>query len=145
MIRPSHKALIAAFFTVLAFVVLAPAASADSGQFDANGGQFALNSFTVSGQTVDADFQIGSGAVALFLEGAIGDLNTISIVSNGVSYTFTGVKISEWSLGGNGLNIDFKLASETSSAAVPEPALTFLVGCGLLALAITSTRRMLQA
>jgi PEP-CTERM motif len=113
-----------------------------------NNSSFALNNFNITGHHVDASFQFGSDAWVLLFEGAFGDLKTLSIVSDGTTYTFSGVKIKDtgWDLWKGGLNIDFKFDKEwTSDSAVPEPSTVLLIGCGLLALAIVSSRKQLRA
>jgi hypothetical protein len=92
--------------------------------------------------------QFGSDAWVLLFEGAFGDLKTLSIVSDGTTYTFSGVGITNagWDLWKGGLNIDFKFDKVWSSnAAVPEPSTVLLIGCGLLALVIVSSRKLLRA
>jgi PEP-CTERM motif len=148
MIRFTTKAILTAALALFTFVATAPTASADSGQLDVNNSSFALNNFTISGHSVDASFQFGSDAWVLLFEGAFGDLKTLSIVSDGTTYTFSGVGITNagWDLWKGGLNIDFKFDKVWSSnAAVPEPSTVLLIGCGLLALAIVSSRKLLRA
>jgi hypothetical protein len=148
MIRFTTKAILIAALALFTFVATAPTASADSGQLDVNNSSFALNNFNITGHHVDASFQFGSDAWVLLFEGAFGDLKTLSIVSDGTTYTFSGVKIKDtgWDLWKGGLNIDFKFDKEwTSDAAVPEPSTVLLIGCGLLALAIVSSRKQLRA
>jgi hypothetical protein len=148
MIRFTTKAILIAALALFTFVATAPTASADSGQLDVNNSSFALNNFNITGHHVDASFQFGSDAWVLLFEGAFGDLKTLSIVSDGTTYTFSGVKIKDtgWDLWKGGLNIDFKFDKEwTSDSAVPEPSTVLLIGCGLLALAIVSSRKQLRA
>jgi|HubBroStandDraft_6_1064221.scaffolds.fasta_scaffold80944_2 hypothetical protein len=148
MIRFTTKAILIAALALFTFVATAPTASADSGQLDVNNSSFALNNFNITGHHVDASFQFGSDAWVLLFEGAFGDLKTLSIVSDGTTYTFSGVKIKDtgWDLWKGGLNIDFKFDKEwTSDSAVPEPSTVLLIGFGLLALAIVSSRKQLRA
>ncbi len=147
MIRFSTKALIVVALAVLAFIAMAPTASADGGQLDAVNSHFTLNSFSVSNNQLDTNIQLGPGAFALFVGGSLGDLKTIDIISDGVTYTFNDARITGWGLDfwKGGAIVDFTFQGETSSTAVPEPATLLLVGCGLLALAIVSSRKMLRA
>jgi hypothetical protein len=148
MIRFTTKAILIAALALFTFVATAPTASADSGQLDVNNSSFALNNFNITGHHVDASFQFGSDAWVLLFEGAFGDLKTLSIVSDGTTYTFSGVKIKDtgWDLWKGGLNLDFKFDKEwTSDSAVPEPSTVLLIGFGLLALAIVSSRKQLRA
>jgi hypothetical protein len=147
MIRFSTKALIVAALAVLASIATAPTASADGGQLDAVHSEFTLNSFSISNNQLDTNIQLGPGALALLVGGSLGDLKTIQIVSDGVTYTFSDVRISNWGLDfwKGGAIVDFTFKGETSSATVPEPASVLLIGCGLLALAIASSRKMLRA
>jgi len=148
MIRFTTKALLIAALALFTLVATAPTASADSGQLDVNNSSFALNNFNIAGHSVDANFQFGSDAWVLLFEGAFGDLHTFSIVSDGTTYTFSGVDIKNagWDIWKGGLNIDFKFDKVWSSTAtVPEPSTVLLIGCGLLALAIVSSRKLLRA
>lgn len=148
MIRFTTKAILIAALALFTFVATVPTASADSGQLDVHNSSFALNNFTISGHSVDTSFQFGSDAWVLLFEGAFGDLKTLSIVSDGTTYTFSGVGITNagWDLWKGGLNIDFKFDKVWSSnAAVPEPSTVLLIGCGLLAVAIVSSRKLLRA
>jgi hypothetical protein len=148
--RFSTKAILTAVFALIAFVAVAPVAHADGGQLDAVGHQFTLDNFDIQGKHVDTTFQISAGTLALLLDGTFGDLKTLTIISGGTTYTFTDVKIKSWGLGwgdkGLDAKIDFKFKGEsTASTNVPEPATTLLIGCGLLALAVVSSRKLLSA
>lgn len=148
MIRFTTKAILIAALALFTLVATAPTASADSGQLDVNNSSFALNNFNITGHSVDTNFQFGSDAWVLLFEGAFGDLHTFSIVSDGTTYTFSGVDIKNagWDIWKGGLNIDFKFDKVwSSSATVPEPSTVLLIGCGLLALAIISSRKLLRA
>jgi hypothetical protein len=146
MIRSTTKAILIAAFAIITFVATAPTASADSGQLDVNNQSFALNNFNVSSHSVDADFQLGSGAWVLLFEDAFGGLKTFSIVSGGTTYTFSGVNISDIGAWKGGLSIDFTFKNmATSNNTVPEPATIFLLGSGLMALALLASRKALRA
>jgi hypothetical protein len=149
MNRFMTKAILIATFALLAFVATAPTASADGGQLEVNNQNFALNNFNVSGQSLDTSFQFGSNAWVLLFEGAFGDLNNFTIVSDGTTYTFNNVDIKNatWNWWKGGINIDFtfKDYSTSTNNTVPEPATIFLIGGGLLALALVSSRKALRA
>jgi PEP-CTERM motif len=147
--RFSMKAIIVSVFALLAMAAYAPTASADGGTLEVfNHDTLTLNSFSMpSAHALDTNIQLGPGATELFLGGIFGNLNTLTIDSGGVTYTFTGVKIKDWNFtnGFSAANIDFKFKGESTSATVPEPSTMMLIGCGLLALAIASSRKMLRA
>jgi hypothetical protein len=148
--RFSKKAILTAAFAFIAFIAVAPVAHADGGQLDAVGHDFALDNFSIQAKSVDTTFQISAGTLALLLDGTFGDLKTLTIISGGTTYTFTDVKIKSWGLGwgnkGLDANIDFKFKGESTAATnVPEPATMLLIGCGLLGLAVVSSRKLLSA
>jgi hypothetical protein len=145
--RFSTRLILTAVFALISFVAVAPAAHADGGQLDAVNYDFALSSFSTYGNHLDTTTQIGPGTIALLLDGSFGELKTLSILSGGVTYTFSDVKIQNWGFwwGQDGLNIDFTFKSESKSSSVPEPATVMLIGCGLFALALASSRKALRA
>ena len=147
--RFSSKAIITAVFALIAFIAVAPVAHADGGRLDAVGHDFTLDNFSLKNKSVDTTIQISAGTLALLLDGTFGDLKTLTIISGGTTYTFTDVKIKSWGLGwgnkGLDANIDFAFKGESTSTGVPEPATTLLIGCGLLALAVVSSRKLLSA
>jgi hypothetical protein len=144
--RFSTRAILTAVFALITFVAVAPAAHADGGSLDAFNQSFSLNTFSTNGKKLDTNLQLSPASLAFALFGGLGDLKTLTIVSGGTTYTFSNVSIKDWSLGwNNNINIDFKFKGETTTSNVPEPATTLLIGCGLLALAIVSSRKMLRA
>jgi PEP-CTERM motif len=148
--RFSSKALITAVFALIAFVAVAPVAHADGGQLDAVGHDFTLDNFSVQTKSVDTTIQLGAGTLALLLDGTFGQLKTLTIISGATTYTFSDVTIKSWGLGwgnkGIDANIDFSFKGEsTASTSVPEPATTLLIGCGLLGLAVVSSRKLFAA
>jgi hypothetical protein len=147
--RFSMKAILTAVFALISFVAVAPAAHADGGTLNVLNQNYTLNTLSFGGSNnVDATVQLSPATIALFLGDLTGKPSTLTIVSGGTTYTFTGAVISslgEINLWNDTINVDFKYKSETSSSSVPEPATTMLIGCGLLALALVTSRKMLRA
>lgn len=144
--RFSTKAILTAVFALISFVAVAPAAHADGGSLDAFNQTYTLNSFSTSGHTGEATVQLSPATIALFLDGVLGKTSTFSVISGGTTYTFTGAVISSFgdlNLKNDTVNIDFKFKNEKTASNVPEPATTMLIGCGLLALALVSSRKIL--
>lgn len=146
MSQLTTKAILIAAFALFTFVATAPIASADRAQLDVNNSSFALNDFDIHGHHVDANFEFGSDAWVLFFEDALGGLKNFSIVSDGTTYAFSDVDIKKWGVWKGGLNIDFTFKSMSAAdPAVPEPGTILLIGCGLMALAAVSSRKLLRA
>ncbi len=141
MIRFTTKAVLIAAFALIAFVATAPTASADSGTLNVDGSQLALSGFNVGAGQVDVDVTNFWDYFGLYLTSAFGDVTSFSIVDGGVTYTFSGLNF--WGADGwSGL--DYSYAKETTSG-MPEPGTLLLMGSGLLALALFSTRKALRA
>jgi PEP-CTERM motif len=140
MIRFTTKALLIAALALFTFVATAPTASADGGTLDINGNDFALSNFSVSGNQVDLNAASAWDFWAvLFNSGA----NSFSILSDGTTYKFSGVTFWGVDLWTGGLDYTFKKESKWNT--VPEPGTIFLIGSGLLALALLSSRKALRA
>jgi len=142
MIRFTTKAVLIAAFALIAFVATAPTASADSGTLNVDGAQLALTDFSVSGNQVDVDVKNFGDYFDLFLASAFGDVNTFKIVDGGTTYAFWGLDF--WGPDAWG-GLDYTFKKESASGTVPEPGTILLMGSGLLALALFSTRKALRA
>jgi hypothetical protein len=142
MIRFTTKALLIAAFALITFVATAPTASADSGTLEVDGSNLVLSNFTVSGSQVDVNVTTFEDYFGLYLASAFGDVNSFSIVDGSTTYTFSGLYF--WGSDAWG-GLDYTFKKESTSGAVPEPGTILLMGSGLLALALFSTRKALRA
>jgi PEP-CTERM motif len=145
MIRFTTKALVIAALALITFVATAPTASADGGTLDVNGSDFALSNFSVHGDFVGANLQNAGDGFVLLLESLGGDVNSFTIASDGTIYKFAGLKFWGVDFWTGDFDYKFKKKESTSTPTAPEPGTIFLIGGGLLALALFSSRKALRA
>jgi hypothetical protein len=141
MIRFSTKALLIAALAVITFIVTAPTASADGGTLEINNSDISLANFNVTGHNLDVNVASAWDFWALLFDSGA---DTFSIVSDGSTHTFTDVKFWGVDIWDGGFDFKFKKES-TANSNVPEPGTILLVGSGLLALALYSSRKALRA